>query len=129
MKAMRAPQFGGPEQLRFEAHPIPRCKPDRCVSRFELRGSTLPLPYIPGTDVCREVEAAGGGVGHVKKGDRIFGRALGGGYGGNLSVGKRGNCRKRAFVAERFAAGCLDAFRSGVLKAVPDRTSRSTESQ
>jgi NADPH2:quinone reductase len=93
MKAMRAHQFGGPEQLRYEDAPevLPQAgqvqikvraagiNPADLV-RLSGRLQPLTLPYIPGTDVCGEVEAVGSGVGHVKPGDRIFGRALGGGY-------------------------------------------------
>jgi hypothetical protein len=42
MKAMRARLFGGPEQLRFEDAPDPRCKRDRCRSGCGRRGS-IPL--------------------------------------------------------------------------------------
>ncbi|MGH9427778.1 MAG: quinone oxidoreductase family protein, partial [Terriglobia bacterium] len=48
--------------------------------RLSGRLQPLSLPYIPGTDVCGEVETVGAGVTHVKKGDRVFGRALTGGY-------------------------------------------------
>src|SRR5215470_14390010 len=93
MKAMRAAQFGGPEQLRYEEAPDPLVQAGQVQIRVHAAGinpadlvrlsgrlGTLPLPYIPGTDVCGEVEAVGAGVTHVKKGDRVFGRALTGGY-------------------------------------------------
>jgi NADPH2:quinone reductase len=93
MKAMRAAQFGGPEQLRYEEAPNPQVQAGQVQIRVQAAGinpadlvrlsgrlGTLPLPYIPGTDVCGEVEAVGAGVTHVKKGDRVFGRALTGGY-------------------------------------------------
>src|SRR5215510_16608726 len=76
MKAMRAHQFGGPEQIRIRAAGI---NPADLV-RLSGRLQPLSLPYIPGTDVCGEVEAVGAGVSHVKKGDRVFGRAVTGGY-------------------------------------------------
>lgn len=93
MKAMRAHQFGGPEQLRFEDAPDPQVQPGQVQIRVRAAGvnpadlvrlsgrlQPLALPYIPGTDVCGEVEAVSAGVTHVKKGDRVFGRALSGGY-------------------------------------------------
>jgi NADPH2:quinone reductase len=48
--------------------------------RLSGRLQPLSLPYIPGTDVCGEVEIVGPGVTRVKKGDRVFGRAVSGGY-------------------------------------------------
>lgn len=93
MKAMRAHQFGGPEQLHLEDAPEPQIQAGQVLIRVRAAGinpadlvrlsgrlGTPPLPYIPGTDVCGEVEALGAGVTHVKKGDRVFGRALTGGY-------------------------------------------------
>jgi NADPH2:quinone reductase len=101
MKAMRAPQFGGPELLRLEDAPDPQVKEGHVVIRVKATGinpadlvrlsgrypQTLPLPYIPGTDVCGEVEAVGAGVTHVRLGDRVFGRSLnGGGYAEKASL-------------------------------------------
>lgn len=93
MKAMRAQQFGGPDQLRLEEAPEPQPQAGQVQIRVRAAGinpadlvrlsgrlGNLPLPYIPGTDVSGEVESVGTGVSHVKKGDRIFGRALTGGY-------------------------------------------------
>ncbi len=93
MKAMRAHQLGGPEQLRFEDAPEPQPQAGQVLIRVRAAGvnpadlvrlsgrlGQPALPYVPGTDVCGEVEAVGGGVTHVQRGDRVFGRALGGGY-------------------------------------------------
>jgi NADPH2:quinone reductase len=93
MKAMRAHQFGGPEQLRYEDAPDPQAQAGQVQIRVRAAGinpadlvrlsgrlGTLPLPYIPGTDVCGEVEAVGAGVTQLKPGDRVFGRAVSGGY-------------------------------------------------
>ena len=93
MKAMRAHQFGGPELLRLEHAPEPQVQAGQVLIRVRAAGinpadlvrlsgrlGTPPLPYIPGTDVCGEVEEVGAGVTHVKAGDRVYGRALTGGY-------------------------------------------------
>jgi NADPH:quinone reductase-like Zn-dependent oxidoreductase len=93
MKAMRAHQFGGPEQLRLEDAHDPQAQAGQVIIRVKAAGinpadlvrlsgrlQALSLPYIPGTDVCGEVESTGIGVTNLKKGDRVFGRALTGGY-------------------------------------------------
>jgi NADPH2:quinone reductase len=93
MKAMRAHQFGGPEQLRLEDAPDPQVEQGQVRIRVRAAGinpadlvrlsgrlQPLKLPYIPGTDVCGEVEAVGAGVTHIKEGERVFGRATSGGY-------------------------------------------------
>lgn len=94
MKAMRAHQFGGPEQLRFEDAPDPQVEQGEVRIRVRAAGinpadlvrlsgrypQALKLPYIPGTDVCGEVEAVGAGVTNVKEGEKVFGRAVSGGY-------------------------------------------------
>src|SRR5262249_60893583 len=102
MKAMRAHQFGGPEQLRFEDAPDPQVQAGQVQIRVRAAGinpadlvrlsgrlQPLTLPYIPGTDVCGEGETVGAGVTHVKKGDRVFGRALAGGCAGKTCLAAR----------------------------------------
>jgi len=93
MKAMRAHQFGGPDQLRFEDAPEPQPQPGQVLIRVRAAGinpadlvrlsgrlGSLSLPYIPGTDVAGEVESLGPGVAGIKPGDRVFGRTMTGGY-------------------------------------------------
>jgi NADPH:quinone reductase-like Zn-dependent oxidoreductase len=93
MKAMRAHQFGGPEVLRLEDAPDPQVQGGQVQIRVRAAGinpadlvrlsgrlGQPPLPYIPGIDVCGEVEAVGAGVTNVKVGARICGRAFAGGY-------------------------------------------------
>jgi NADPH:quinone reductase len=93
MKAMRAHQLGGPEQLRLEDVPEPQPQAEQVMVRVRAAGinpadlvrlsgrlQPISLPYIPGMDVAGEVENPGAGVTHLKKGDRVFGRALTGGY-------------------------------------------------
>jgi NADPH2:quinone reductase len=93
MKAMRAHQAGGPEQLRYEDAPDPELGDGQVLIRVgavginpadlvRLSGGLAPLklPYIAGTDVSGEVEAVSPGVTNVKVGDRVFGRAIGAAY-------------------------------------------------
>jgi len=93
MKAMRAHQFGGPDQLKLEDAPEPQTQAGQVIIRVRAAGinpadlvrlsgrlGSPPLPYIPGTDVCGEVESLGAGVSNLKRGQRVFGRALTGGY-------------------------------------------------
>ena len=93
MKAMRAHQFGGPDQLKLEDAPEPQTQAGQVIIRVRAAGinpadlvrlsgrlGSLLLPYIPGTDVCGEVESLGAGVSNLKRGQRVFGRALTGGY-------------------------------------------------
>jgi len=93
MKAMCAHQFGGPEQLRLEEAPEPPVQAGQVRIRVRAAGinpadlvrlsgrlGSPPLPYIPGTDVCGEIESLGAGVTSLKQGQRVFGRALTGGY-------------------------------------------------
>ena len=95
MKAMRAAQFGGPENLRLEDAPEPELRDGHVLIRVRATGinpadlvrmsgrypQRLPLPYIPGTDVAGEVEAVAADISHVSVGDRVFGRSInGGGY-------------------------------------------------
>ncbi len=101
MKAMRLAEFGSPENLRLEEAPDPELREGHVVIRVKATGinpadlvrmsgkypQPLPLPYIPGTDVAGEVEAIGAGVGHVRVGERVFGRSLnGGGYAEKASL-------------------------------------------
>src|SRR5437588_6354306 len=93
MKAMRAHQAGGPELLKLEDAPDPQPQAGQVSIRVRAAGinpadlvrlsgrlGPVPFPYVPGTDVCGEIEKAGAGVTHLKSGDRVFGRALAGGY-------------------------------------------------
>lgn len=93
MKAMRAHQAGGPEQLCYEDAPDPELGDGQVLIRVGAAGinpadlvrlsgelAPLKLPYITGTDVSGEVEAVSPGVTNVKVGDRVFGRATGAAY-------------------------------------------------
>lgn len=100
MKAMRAHQFGGPEQLRFEDAPDPKVDSGQLLIRVRAAGinptdvmrlsgrfpQPFDLPYIPGIDVAGEVETVGPGVTGFKKGDKVLGWAVGGGYAEKASL-------------------------------------------
>jgi NADPH:quinone reductase-like Zn-dependent oxidoreductase len=75
MRAMQVHRFGGPEQLTIAevAEPEPPAGQVRVAVRsagvdpaYLVRLSGLfpgiRLPYIPGTDVCGEIDAVGAGV-------------------------------------------------------------------
>jgi NADPH2:quinone reductase len=93
MKAMRAHQLGGPEQLKLEDAPEPQVQAGQVLIRVRAAGinpadlvrlsgrlGTPPLPYIPGTDVAGEIEKLGAGVRGLQEGQRVFGRTVTGGY-------------------------------------------------
>lgn len=93
MKAMRAHQLGGPDQLKLEEAAEPQAQARQVMIRVRAAGinpadlvrlsgrlGSLDLPYIPGMDVCGEIESVGAGITHLKQGQRVFGRALTGGY-------------------------------------------------
>jgi NADPH2:quinone reductase len=93
MKAMLAEKFGGPEQLKLvdAAEPEPAAGQVRVLVRsagvnpadlVRLSGMFpgISLPYIPGTDVCGEIDAVGAGVEPSRIGERVYGRAITGGY-------------------------------------------------
>jgi NADPH2:quinone reductase len=100
MKAMRAHQFGGPEQLQFEEAPDPKVESGQLLIRVRAAGinptdvmrlsgrfpQPFNLPYIPGIDVAGEVETVGPGASGFKKGDKVLGWAVGGGYAEKASL-------------------------------------------
>lgn len=85
MKAIQYSRLGGPEVLEYRDLPNPTPKPGEVLMRVKaaamnhldlhfrkgLPGLKSPLPHIPGSDGAGIVEAVGGGVDHVKPGDRI----------------------------------------------------------
>lgn len=93
MRAVQAHKFGGPEELTIAevAEPEPLAGQVRVAVRsagvnpadLARLSGLLPgiqLPYIPGTDVCGEIDAVGLGVNASRVGERVYGRALSGGY-------------------------------------------------
>ncbi|HWW17211.1 MAG TPA: NADPH:quinone reductase [Candidatus Saccharimonadales bacterium] len=86
MKAIRVPQFGGPEVLKLEEIPTPKPNDGQVLVRVRAAGvnpydtymcagtyAIKPqLPYTPGSDAAGTVEAVGPGVTKVKPGDRVY---------------------------------------------------------
>jgi NADPH:quinone reductase-like Zn-dependent oxidoreductase len=90
MLAARIHEFGGPETLRLEEAPTPEPNAGEVRIRvhasavnpadYKMRGGMmgkLPLPLTLGLDFSGVVEAVGAGVSKWKKGDSVFGTALG----------------------------------------------------
>jgi NADPH2:quinone reductase len=86
MKAIRVPEFGGPEVLRLEDVPEPSPGAGQVVVRVRAAGvnpvdtyirggahAVRPqLPYTPGLDAAGEVVAVGEGVGRFSVGRRVY---------------------------------------------------------
>ena len=86
MKAIRVPQFGGPEVLKLEEIPTPKPDAGQVLVRIRaagvnpydtyMRAGTYaikpPLPYTPGSDAAGTIEAIGSGVKKVEPGDRVY---------------------------------------------------------
>jgi NADPH2:quinone reductase len=86
MKAIRVPEFGGPEVLKLQEVPTPKPGRGEVLVRVHaagvnpydtyMRNGTYavkpPLPYTPGSDAAGVVETVGEGVTKVKPGDRVY---------------------------------------------------------
>jgi NADPH:quinone reductase len=85
MKAIRVHEFGGPEVLNLEEVATPKPSAGQVLVRIHaafnpadtyMRAGTYAvkpaLPYTPGSDSARTVEAVGEGVKKVKQADRVY---------------------------------------------------------
>jgi NADPH:quinone reductase-like Zn-dependent oxidoreductase len=93
MKAVRVHQYGGPQALTLDEVPQPIPGPGQVLVRvraagvnpidWKIRGGymkdvmPLQLPVTIGFDFSGEIESPGPGVTHFKKGDPVFGTAMG----------------------------------------------------
>src|SRR5918996_4144273 len=85
MKALAFKEFGGPEKLRYEDVPDPKIKPHEVLVRVKacalnhldlfvregIPALKTPLPFWTGCDIAGDVAEVGGGVAHVKAGERV----------------------------------------------------------
>ena len=92
MKAIRAHDYGGAEQLVFEQAPCPDPAPNQVIVRvfaagvnpadWKYRGGLykqfmpLTFPWIPGLEGAGVVEGVGSDVKDLKPGQAVFGRML-----------------------------------------------------
>src|SRR3954452_181872 len=83
MWALRAPERGGPEQLRFERAPIPSVDADEVLVAVHAAAITFdellwdetwqPLPAVPSHEVSGVVAAVGADVTEFAPGDEVYG--------------------------------------------------------
>ncbi len=92
MRAIRVPQYGGPEAMRLEELPTPRPADGQVLVRLEAAGVNFidvyqrsglyknPLPVALGLEGAGVVEAVGPGVTSVRAGDRVAWTGVPGSY-------------------------------------------------
>ncbi len=92
MRAIRVPQYGGPEAMRLEELPTPRPTDGQVLVRLEAAGVNFidvyqrsglyknPLPVALGLEGAGVVEAVGPGVTSVRAGDRVAWTGVPGSY-------------------------------------------------
>src|SRR5258708_34526854 len=118
MKAIRVSEYGGPSVLKLEEVPAPQPGPAQVLVRNHavgvnpvdtyLRANTdnrgPKLPYTPGSDAARVVEAVGDGVTPVRTGGRV---CVGGPVSGaDAEVAPCGEAQGQALTADaRLAPG------------------------
>jgi NADPH:quinone reductase len=100
MKALVCKSFGPVENMNVEAVPAPVAGRGEVLLSVKLAGISFPealtvqgkyqvkppLPFIPGSEIAGIVKALGEGATQFKVGDRVFGRAGGGGFAEEAAV-------------------------------------------
>jgi NADPH:quinone reductase len=94
MRTVVCSEYGPPETLRVEDHPIPAPRPGQALvavaaaavnfpdvliiaNRYQV---SVPLPFTPGSEFSGVIEAVGEGVTEWQVGDRVFGAAMSGAF-------------------------------------------------
>jgi NADPH2:quinone reductase len=92
MRAIRVPQYGGPENMKLEELPIPKPAPGQALVRLEAAGVNFidvyqrtglyknPVPVPLGLEGAGVVEEVGAGVTTVRPGDRVAWTGVPGSY-------------------------------------------------
>jgi NADPH2:quinone reductase len=92
MRAIRVPQYGGPENMKLEELPIPTPAPGQALVRLEAAGVNFidvyqrtglyknPVPVPLGLEGAGVVEEVGTGVTTVRPGDRVAWTGVPGSY-------------------------------------------------
>lgn len=94
MKAILVKEYGGPERLVYESHPMNKIGKDEVLIAVSYAGVNFPdtliirgkyqfqpdLPFSPGGEVSGIVEELGSDVTHLKVGDRVVAGTTWGGF-------------------------------------------------
>jgi len=98
MRAIRVPQYGGPENMKLEELPTPKPAPGQALVRLEAAGVNFidvyqrtglykgPVPVPLGLEGAGVVEEVGAGVTTVRPGDRVAWTGVPGSYATHTAV-------------------------------------------